>query len=123
MNEPDTLFTIGGHWFKSEILKFESWQRHDPPSIHYSQTSMDAATSIKPKAPTLRERVYQAIKNSPSGLTDEEICLVTLLGPSTARPRRIELAAETPPRIRSNGKRKTVSGRDATVWVVTNADS
>lgn len=118
MNEPNTLFG-------SERSELQPWQRHEPspPFVHHSQESFDAAVSVRAKAPNLRERVYVAIKNAPSGLTDEEISNVTGLGPSTARPRRVELASETPPRIASNGTRKTLSGRNAQVWVVTKADS
>ena len=93
-----------------------------PSFVHHSHTSLEASIAIHARAPGLRELVYEAIKNSPSGLTDEEIVNSTGLKQNTSRPRRVELASETPPRIRSEGKRKTLSGRNAQVWVVTKAD-
>ena len=88
-----------------------------PPSVHHSETSSEASGRIQSKASGLRDLVYNAIKNSLSGLTDEEIVSATGLKQNTARPRRVELAHETPPRIRSQGTRKTSSGRSAQIWV------
>ena|ERR1019366_3908374 len=84
MTEPDTLFQYDPlEWLKP-------WQRHTPPSVHHSETSMDAAFSIKPKAPSLRERVYELLKTQE--LSDEQIAQALNLNPNTARPRRVELA-------------------------------
>ena len=86
------------------------WQLH-------SKTSEDAAFAIKRKAPSIRERVYQALCERP--MTDEELCETLEMGGSTIRPRRIELHQAH--RITEAGTRKTHSGRDAVVWKITEA--
>lgn len=88
-----------------------------PPAQTHSATSMAAANEIKEVAPILREQVYTAIFGSDCGLTDEEICAETGLDGNTERPRRVSLVAAG--RIEANGKRKTSSGRQATVWIPT----
>lgn len=87
----------------------------------HSETSHDAAVSVRESAPTMREKVYAAIKASPHGLTDEEIGRVLSMQGNSVRPRRVELVgdgARLPHRIESAGTRKTRSGRRAVVWVV-----
>lgn len=91
---------------------FAPWQEH-------SATSRDAAFSVKAKAPSIRERVYQAICAKPS--TDEELCEALAMGGSTVRPRRVELHQAG--RIKEAGTRKTHSGRDAVIWQTTGADA
>lgn len=88
-----------------------------PPFVHHSETSLKAAVAVKPASRALREIVYTTIKDSTSGMTDEEIANTTGLNPSTARPRRVEL--HNAGRIKSVGTRKTASNRNAAVWVVT----
>jgi hypothetical protein len=89
----------------------------DPPAQHHSPTSVAAAEAIKPKAETLRRKVYDAIRDSQDGLTDEEVQDILNMGGSTQRPRRREL--EKSLHIRdSQRKRKTRAGVLAVVWVV-----
>jgi hypothetical protein len=86
------------------------WQEHSQPSI-------DAAHSLKPHAYNLREKVYNAIKSHGlSGLTSQQIEIVTELSGNTVRPRIVELANAG--RIMEAGTRPTKSGRQAAVWVV-----
>ena len=106
MTEPDTLFT------HDPLAWMKPWQRHDPPSVHHSQTSMDAATSIKPKAQSLRDQVYALLKRET--LTDEGISTRLNLNPSTARPRRLELVEAG--LVVQVGVGTTSSGRKAALW-------
>lgn len=86
------------------------------PFQPHSDTSREAAESID--ANTLRERVHRYIREQgPFGATDDEVQYELDMNPSTQRPRRIELVQQG--RVRDSGrKRKTRSGRNATVWVV-----
>ncbi len=86
--------------------------------VHHSETS-EAGRPGRKTAAQMREQVYRAIAGAPMGLTDEEIVMVTGLGPNTARPRRVELA--TAGRIVPAGTRRTRSGRSAQVWAVAKA--
>jgi hypothetical protein len=97
-----------------EGVPFQPWQRHEPKAVHHSQTSMDAAQAIKPKAGTLRAQVLELIQRHPEGLTDEEISTLLSMNPSTARPRRLELAVAG--LIESHGTALTASGRSANLW-------
>ena len=85
-----------------------------PPSSN-STTSKEAAKEIEPHVPNLREIVYM-IYSRPDGATDEQVCIATGLSGNTVRPRRSEILAAG--RIKDSGeRRKTMSGRNAIVWV------
>ncbi len=86
------------------------------PAQDHSKTSIEAAESMEPHAPTLRERVYNLLKSQLiNGMTDEEMQDTLLMNPSTQRPRRIELLNQGV--IEDSGvKRLTKSGRKAVVW-------
>jgi hypothetical protein len=87
------------------------------PYQPYSNTSQAAAVSMTNNAGTLRRRVLWAIRDSPDGLTDEEIQDQTGMNPSTERPRRIELVLAG--LVRNSGrKRRTRSNRLAVVWEI-----
>ena len=87
-----------------------------PPSQPV-ETSRAAARSIQRLAPTLRHQVFEFLRGRPQGATDEEIQLALNLNPSTERPRRIEL--QRTGMVRDSGrKRRTTSGRLATVWEI-----
>ncbi len=81
-------------------------------------TSEEAAVSMREVAGVLRRRVYAYIASKgPYGATDEEIELGLSLPSNTSRPRRWELYREG--KIRRSGiTRKTLSNRNADVWVV-----
>ncbi len=81
-------------------------------------TSEDAAASMRMIAGELRRKVYSYIRSKGSyGATDQEIQMGLSLDSNTARPRRWELCREG--KIRRSGQtRKTVSGREADVWVI-----
>jgi len=90
----------------------------DPPAQRHSDTSVAAADAIKPKAGTLRSRVHIHLTGCADGATDEEMQSALLMNPSTQRPRRIELEAAG--LVRDSGlRRRTRSGRKATVWEAT----
>ena len=88
------------------------------PAQDHSVTSIRAADSMEAHAPTLRDQVYNFMRNQRSfGATDEEIQLALVMNPSTQRPRRIELLNDG--LIEKTAlTRKTRSGRSASVWKV-----
>jgi hypothetical protein len=89
-----------------------------PPAQVHSATSRAAADGIKLLAAGLRGRVLSYIDSrGAEGATDEEIATGTGINPSTARPRRVELANRG--LVVKAGTRKTASGRSADVWTVT----
>ncbi len=84
-----------------------------PYQVH-SETSRAAALAYEQQAWTARQRVFEAIRNF-SGLTDEEVCTLLAMNPSTERPRRVEL--ERAGLIRDSGQqRATRSGMLAVIW-------
>lgn len=85
------------------------------PGYAPNETSMAAAEKIAPLAISIGEKVYQAIKASPSTCYEVEVSLG--LAHQTASARFRELALKN--RIRPNGEqRKTGSGCKAMVWCV-----
>jgi transcription initiation factor IIE alpha subunit len=84
------------------------------PSVRGSATSAAAADSLDAKTlNAMQRRVLDFIaQHGPA--TDEEIAVGCGMNPSTARPRRIELARRG--MIVEGGSRRTTSGRMATVW-------
>ena len=87
------------------------------PYLQGSVTSLEAAEAIEPKVGTLRRAVLECIRSSAlHGWTDEQIQRLTNMGPSTQRPRRVELMRAGLV-VDSGRTRKTASGRNATVWV------
>lgn len=93
------------------ILKMKAQQ--------HSETSIQAAVEIEPKAGTLRALVLGYIRECGNrGATDEEIQIALRMNPSTQRPRRVELLEVG--LIRDSGtQRKTASNRSAVVWTAT----
>ena len=88
-----------------------------PPRQRHSATSAAAADGISPDLSRLRRIVYRAlVRAGKRGLTDHEGDDRLRLGGSTYRPRRIELVEKGLVRA-SGAKRKTPSGRLATVWI------
>lgn len=86
------------------------------PYIQSSDTSRAAAESIRPSAANLREKVLGAITLAGmTGMSDEDIANFTGMNPSTARPRRCELA-EVGLIVDLGERRKTASGRSCVVW-------
>lgn len=96
-------------------MNYQPYGGH-PPSVP-RETSIAAAISIEGSTPTLRAKVLQVIRDAGMlGLTDEQIQMSALMPANTERPRRREL--ELAGLIRDSGmKAKTVSGRNAVVWV------
>lgn len=87
------------------------------PGYKVDGPSKDAAIAMIPTAGTLRYRVFTAIENSPNGLTTDECA--DRLGETvlSIRPRFTELMNGG--WIEDSGKRrKNLSGRSATVWMV-----
>lgn len=88
-----------------------------------SSTSRAAAESIEPAITTLRGIVLAFLRTeAPGGATDEEMQLGLGMGPSTQRPRRIELVRGG--LVRATGvQRQTSSGRMAEVWTAVRASA
>jgi predicted ArsR family transcriptional regulator len=86
----------------------------DAPYVTTSETSREAATSMKGKTANLRSLVLEALRNRP--MTDEQIATSLALSPNTARPRRVELVRSG--HVVEVGKAVTASGRSAVIWGV-----
>lgn len=87
------------------------------PAQRHSVTSREAAASLDATTlNALQKRVLDYVRSKVDGATDEEIATGLGLNPSTARPRRIELARRG--LIVEAGTRKAASGRNATAWRV-----
>ena len=100
------------------MSKYDLYGGHPPHSD--KDTSLDAATSMKPIVDTLQDRVLAYIKSQGSwGAIDDEIEEALGMKHQTASARRRELVLMDPPRIIDSGtRRKTRSGRTAKVWVI-----
>ena len=85
------------------------------PYQRHSDTSREAAFSMRPHAENLRDRVYSFIKSSPVGATAQEIGAGLNLSGDSVRPRIVELVKRE--LIHVCGKRPTASNRPADVWV------
>ena len=98
MQQPELNFTYPHH---------PGWKKRT--------TSEDAADAIAPKAPTLRDKVYQLLKAKP--MTADE-CAEWLGEPILSiRPRLSELARMN--KIVDTGeRRKNDSGKNAIVWKI-----
>lgn len=89
------------------------------PFQPHSDTSREAAEAATAFSDTGRQRVLEAIRAAGRwGRTDEELADILKMNPSTVRPRRISLV-EDGLVCDSGEKRKTKSGRSATVWTAT----
>lgn len=87
-----------------------------PPFQKHSDTSEAASAAIEPNAGTLRKLVLDHIRAQREGATDEEIATALGLDGNTERPRRREL--QLAGLIHDSGRRrKTTTGRLATVWL------
>lgn len=88
-----------------------------PPFQAHSETSRAAAVEIKPDASSLRRKVLAYLEERGKwGATDEEMQRGLDMPPNTQRPRRVELV--TAGSVEDSGRqRKTLSGRNAVVWV------
>lgn len=87
------------------------------PHVQGSDTSREAAESMEPHAGTLEARVLEAIRFSCSaGLTDDEVEQLLGLSHQTTSARRRALVIRG--LVKDSGRRrKTRSGRNATVWI------
>jgi hypothetical protein len=98
-----------------DLFAVAARKKESPPYQVHNETSRLAAQSIAPAAGTLRARVLAVIEAAPGGLTDEEGMTASGIGPSTYRPRRVELWEAG--LVHQAGTRLTRSGRSAQVWV------
>lgn len=91
------------------------------PPHNASDTSRAAARSMRRRAPTLRERVHcELIRRGRAGATDEELQVALGMSIPTETARRNELLRAGI--VRDSGRRRrTTSGRTATVWVISDA--
>ena len=89
------------------------------PFVRHSETSKDAARSIRVNAGTYRARVYDYLIScgicGSAGATDEQMQQGIPMAASTQRPRRIDLVRDG--LVRDSGRKaKTAAGKDAVVW-------
>lgn len=89
-----------------------------PPAQSHSPTSVAAAESIKCRIGPLHKAIVDFLTGAQNvGATDEELQACLNMNPNTQRPRRREL--ELSGVIKASGQtRKTKSGRQAVVWVL-----
>lgn len=88
------------------------------PYVAGSETSRAAAQSKSGAAATERERVYSFLySQGQRGATDEEIANALHMSGNTERPRRRELV-QAGRVVETEQRRRTESGRAATVWAV-----
>lgn len=85
-----------------------------PPAIQGSDTSSAAAQSMRGKTASIRERVLLALRERP--MTDEDLISAMGGGPSTIRPRRVELMKAG--LVEKVGEAIGESGRRAAIWGV-----
>jgi hypothetical protein len=80
-----------------------------------TDTSVDAARSVRSELPRLEALVLGALRGSPAGATAEELEAMTCLRGNTVRPRLVGLR-ERGMVEDSGGRRATASGRLAVIW-------
>lgn len=112
--EPPALFALDPLSGQLRPAPPPTMPPHEPRS---PGPSRDAARRIAPQAGRLSEQVLSAIREAgAAGMTDAEIQAKTGLDGSTQRPRRVALLNQGLV-ANSNRKRRTPTGREATVWV------
>ena len=89
---------------------------HDP-GFQNTDTSKNAASSMKDKAETLRIQSYKAIKTSRSGLTADEVAFSIRKSILAIRPRITELKMQGAI-IDSGIRRENSTGRNAAVFII-----
>jgi len=111
--------TAGGGIFSVPVeMAGESY-----PYVPHSDTSRKAAREMKGKGPVLRVKVYRYLQSrGPAGATDDEIEAALEMRHQTVSARRRELVQRGLAQD-SGQRRKTSSGRTATVWTVTIQDT
>lgn len=88
-----------------------------PPWQRNSDTSREAAATVRAKAPALRTAVLGYVTGrGEQGATNEEVSVAMGIKLQTVCPRMFELR-EAGVVVDSGTRRKTESGRDAVVWV------
>jgi hypothetical protein len=88
------------------------------PGYKEKTTSRDAAHAVGLYSSDLRERVFQAIKNAPNGLTADESALAIGSTPLACRPRLSELREIGRIIPLFGTKRPSSTGRPSRVWIV-----
>ena len=91
------------------VLSYIPYQQH-------SETSREAARSIKDCVHTLRAQVLAFIQMHSLGVSDDEIQSGLEISGSTERPRRVELQ-KLGLVVDSGRRRATASGRMAVIWI------
>jgi hypothetical protein len=96
----------------------------EPPAQRHSETSVAAATAIKPKIGPLQAKILAFLRSRTgatgqrnSGATDEEMQELIPMGANTQRPRRRELELMGLV-VDSGNRRLNASGKLAVVWTV-----
>ena len=88
------------------------------PAQSHSPTSQAAAASIQRRVGPLHAKILSYLCAVPAGATDEEMQSGLNMAANTQRPRRREL--ELVGLVKDSGTvKRTQSGRNAVVWVLT----
>lgn len=95
-------------------MTYQQLSLTDAPYQPHSDTSREAAERIEPRTGTLRASVLRFLR-AYGPATDEQVQRALAMGPSTQRPRRVELVRAG--LVRDSGQRgETDSGRRAVRW-------
>ena len=85
------------------------------------RTSLQAKLKVEPKIGSINRKVYDFIKFSSYGATDQEIEAALGLDGNTVRPSRNSLVKKGLV-VDSGGTRKNNKGNDCIVWLATNKE-
>jgi hypothetical protein len=96
-----------------------AWFSHLPKHQVHSDTSREAAEHVAPRFGRITQIVYQQfIAAGHAGLTDEEGAIKLGMTGNSYRPCRVDLMDRG--LVHDSGRRrKTIAGRNAVVWTVT----
>jgi len=87
----------------------------DPPHQRHSETSREAAASIRKHIGPMHKLIINWMTANPAGGSDERVAHLLGMVQNTYRPRRIELTQMG--RLHDSGRTElTQSGRSAVVW-------
>ena len=106
-----------------QLPLFPNPGRTIPGRYHHDgqATELEAAIRVAPRAGSQRQRVLEALREHPQGLTDYQLWNDIGIGarPHVPGTRREELIADGWPIIDSGERRRTDTGANAIVWQLT----
>lgn len=114
---------MGG--MKDHYLGGDLFSYRPPPPAQYPHapgfrdpsTSREAATKMKSRAETLRDKALELLRSHPGGLTVHEAVALAGVTVQALQPRFSELHAQEKIK-RSTERRRNASGMSAAVWII-----